>query len=53
MTTALSTDRCVPTGATIRDGRDRLACGYVANPAGYCCEHGTYVGPQQYTPVAG
>jgi hypothetical protein len=37
---------CKPTGYVISDGRDELTCGSVANPAGYCCEHGLYVGPQ-------
>jgi hypothetical protein len=37
---------CAPTGRHGRDGRDYLACGSIANPAGYCCEHGTPVGCQ-------
>lgn len=37
---------CRPTGETLSDGRDVLSCGYPANPAGFCCEHGVFVRPQ-------
>lgn len=42
---ALSLD-CTPTGQRLGDGRDRLSCGSVANPAGYCCDHGGFVRDQ-------
>lgn len=42
---------CVPSGRFGGDGRDQLKCGSVANPAGWCCEHGVYVRPQEMTAV--
>jgi len=32
---------CGTTGHYARDGRERCACGSLANPAGFCCEWGT------------
>ena len=32
---------CGTTGSYAIDGREYCACGSLANPAGYCCEHGT------------
>lgn len=38
---ACANNRCGTTGMYITDGRERCACGCVANPAGFCCEYGT------------
>jgi hypothetical protein len=35
--------RPLASGEKCKDGRDRLFCGSVANPAGFCCEHGAFV----------
>lgn len=33
----------------VGDGRYVSDCGFPVNPAGYCCEHGTWVGPDGWT----